>query len=303
MKAYNTRVAPSPTGYFHLGTARTAYFNYLMARATGGRFILRIDDTDLARNKDEYIDDILSIFDWLGLEYDELHYQSDRLGFYNEIIDKLLSDKKAYMADNGAVILKCPNKYPPSWNDTLSGEKKINPINDNFIDGIAIRKGDGMPTYNFCSIIDDMLLDTSLIIRGVDHISNTARQVVIIHSVFGYDIRDKCKFTHVGLIHQNVNGVNKKMSKRDGALSVTDYKNQGYPPEAILNHVLKLGWGHPNPHFDKEHPTITKDEAISLIQEGTFRATKSTHDPSKLTHLTKLWNKRIKNENHIPTNC
>jgi glutamyl-tRNA synthetase len=283
----NTRVAPSPTGYFHLGTARTAYFNYLAARSTGGKFILRIDDTDLSRNKQEYVDNILSVFDWLGLEYDELHYQSKRLDLYLAEADILVNTGIAHKTETGSIVADFSPYVPSTWVDSLIGEVSPDKNDIDICKQVTCIKADGMPTYNFCSIIDDFDLGIDLVIRGTDHLKNTARQLAVLKA-FGLDDQF-IKFTHVGLIFQG----GKKMSKRDGALSVTDYKDRGYSPQALLNHVLKLGWGHPDPLFDKKHKTISKEEAISLFSEGNMRASKASHDQAKLDSLNKLWTRRL----------
>lgn len=283
----NTRVAPSPTGYFHLGTARTAYFNYLTARSTGGKFILRIDDTDLSRNKQEYVDNILSVFNWLGLEYDELHYQSKRNNIYNHYATRLLEEKIAHKTETGSIVADFSDYVPRMWTDSLIGTVSPDKNDIDICKQVTCIKADGMPTYNFCSIIDDMDLGIDCVIRGTDHLKNTARQLAVLKAC---DMDDQyIEFVHVGLIFQS----GKKMSKRDGALSVTDYRDRGYSPQALLNHVLKLGWGHPDPLFDKKHKTISKEEAISLFSEGNMRASKASHDQAKLDSLNKLWTRRL----------
>lgn len=281
----NTRVAPSPTGYFHLGTARTAYFNYLAARATGGKFILRIDDTDQSRNKPEYVDNILSVFDWLGLEYDALHYQSKRFDLYKEYANRLLEEGIAWTED-GAILANLSNYVPKLWSDSLSGDVTTSEDDIRLTTRFVCIKADGTPSYNFSSILDDYNLDITNVIRGIDHFKNTPRQLAVLNALDLDSIYHE--FTHIGLIFQN----GKKMSKRDGALSVTDYRDKGYSPQALLNHVLKLGWGHPDPLFDKKYKTISKEEAISLFAEGTMRNVKSSHDQAKLDSLNKAWNKK-----------
>lgn len=283
----NTRVAPSPTGYFHLGTARTAYFNYLAARSTGGRFILRIDDTDLSRNKQEYVDNILSVFDWLGLEYDELHYQSKRTSIYLDYLLHLTLLGRTTKLENGAIALNW-NTNALCYRDTLVGVCMLSEDDKRLINGMILMKADGTPSYNYASIVDDYKMHISDVIRGVDHLKNTPRQNAVLDAG---DIDRIIRFTHIGLIFQN----GKKMSKRDGALSVTDYKDRGYSPQALLNHVLKLGWGHPDPLFDKKHKIVSKEEAIALFAEGNMRSSKSSHDQAKLDSLNKQW---LRNTSH-----
>ena len=283
MTPFNTRIAPSPSGYFHLGTARTAYHNWLVARATGGKFILRIDDTDVNRNDDNCVQAIYDTMDWLGLDYDHTFRQSDRMHRYNMVASKLVDDGKAVVLDNGAIALKAQD-MPDSWNDTIAGDIKIGDDDLKLIDGLILIKGDGTPTYNFCSIVDDMASDVNWIIRGVDHIKNTPKQLAVMSAVMGPNL-PVIKFTHLGLIHHKVDGKDKKMSKRDGAMGVMDYKAAGYSPDAFLNYILKLGWSMSDPNFDKNYKTISKQQAIDLVMQGHFRAAKSSFDQTKLDSL------------------
>lgn len=181
-----TRIAPSPTGMFHLGTARTAYFNWLAVRASGGKFILRIDDTDVERNKDEYIQVILDSLEWLGLDYDEIYYQSKRTDIYLETAARLLQENKAFEAENGAIILKYADTLwlnQSSFYDSIAGEIPITDTNREQIKDklVLVRGGDkiGQPTYQFCSVVDDFNMNITQIIRGVDHIMNTPKQIAI----------------------------------------------------------------------------------------------------------------------------
>lgn len=292
---FNTRIAPSPTGYFHLGTARTAYFNYLVAKASGGKFILRIDDTDINRNNAAYYDCIFDTFNWLDLKFDELHYQSKRLNFYNDIVDKMISLKRATRLDDGAVILNTDDisSFPKTWNDGLIGQVKVSDDDIKNLKDLVLIKSNGMPTYNFASILDDVDLKINLIIRGVDHIKNTPKQLAILIALQGILDTTDITFTHVGLIHHNVNGKSVKMSKRDGALGVLDYRDNGYSNDAFLNHIMKLGWGHPDPLFDKKYKTISRTDAIDLILQGRFRNVSSTHDMKKLDSLNLIWKNKF----------
>lgn len=289
MTTYNTRIAPSPTGYFHLGTARTAYFNYLIAKATGGRFILRIDDTDTDRNKDDYYKCIFDTFNWLNLKYDHLDYQSKRLDFYNTVAKKLVDKGRAIVLDNGAIALNYTTNLPTTWTDSIAGVMKITDDDLKNISNLILMKSDGMPTYNFASILDDIDMNVNWIIRGVDHIKNTPKQIAIINAVSDILRTFDIKFTHVGLIHHNVDGKSKKMSKRDGAMGVLDYKDSGYISDALLNHILKLGWGHSDPLFDKKYKIITRQDAVDLINFGKFRSIAASHDIKKLDSINKEW--------------
>jgi len=296
MTPINTRIAPSPTGYFHLGTARTAYFNYLVAKATGGQFILRIDDTDVDRNNSAYYDCIFDTFNWLDLKYDQLHYQSKRLDFYHSIADKLIAAGHASRLDDGAVKLKYPDQMPNMWTDSIAGTMTISQNARNIADGQIIMKSDGTPTYNFASILDDVDLGVTQIIRGVDHIINTPRQIAVLVALDGILPVSNFIFTHIGLIHHRVGDKIVKMSKRDGAMGVIDYKNQNYAPDALLNYIMRMGWGHPDHLFDKKHKIIDRSQAIDFILQGQFRSAPSTHDIKKLDNLNNIWQKKLSRE-------
>ena len=280
--SFITRIAPSPTGMFHLGTARTAYVNYLAARSSNGRFILRIDDTDIDRNKNEYTQIIIDSLDWLSLEPDEIYYQSKRTGVYTDIAEDLVNHKLAKELDNGAVALLWPKNMPASFEDSISGTIPITETNKTQIHEktILLRGGDklGQPTYQFCSALDDWLMCVNWIIRGTDHISNTPKQIAIRQAV---ELIDPCKynlpkFTHMGLIKYE----GKKLSKRDNAASLLWYKEQGYSPAAMLNFLLRLGW---SPKGDnKEHKFIDKQRAIKLFANGNLSNKPCTYELHKL---------------------
>lgn len=270
----NTRIAPSPTGKAHIGFARTALLNYLAARATGGKFIVRIDDTDRSRSKQEYTDDLLSTLDWLGLEYDELQYQSKRFDRYREVAESLIKTGAAARMD-GAVVFR-PIRFLAEWRDLIAKDIGITERHKESIEKLVLLRADGTPTYHLASCVDDADMSIDLIIRGTDHIDNTAKHV----HLFDLVAAKQPIFAHVGLIFHN----GKKISKRDGLSSMEYYRAQ-YKPEAVLNALLKLGWGHPNPNLDKEVPLIAKDVAIKLFPEGQLKAAKSTLDLNKLNWL------------------
>ena len=160
---YNTRIAPSPTGDMHLGTARTAYFNWLAARATGGRFYLRIDDTDNARNNQAHVQDIVDTMDWLGLDYDGMFFQSDRTDVYKGIAQDLCNSDQAIELDNGAIGL-VTDCIPVQWTDTIYGDIFITPSDADHCSGLILMKSDGTPSYHFASVIDDMDFNINYII-------------------------------------------------------------------------------------------------------------------------------------------
>jgi glutamyl/glutaminyl-tRNA synthetase len=290
MTAYITRIAPSPTGHLHVGTARTALFSWLLAKATGGKFILRLDDTDTDRNMVEAEQPIFDGLKWLGLEWDRFYRQSERTDIYKSWACHLLNKGYAFEADNGAVILKWDNAFMPrSWTDEVVGEVPITETNIEQIDGrtVLLRGGDklGQATYQFASVVDDYVTGVNYICRGTDHISNTAKQVAIWTALEGCEAKGKAlpKFAHVGLIFSN----KKKMSKRDGAASLLQYRDEGFHPDALFNGLLRMGWG---PTVDdKTNSVLSRERAIELfIDGGRMRSANSNFDPVKLAWFDKM---------------
>ena len=275
MAQIRTRFAPSPTGYLHIGGARTALFNFLFARHHGGKFILRIEDTDRERSTPEAIQAILDAMQWLELDYDEGPlYQTERYPLYNEKIKELLANGKAYPctctpaeldakrqlaqkekrkpAYEGTcrpvegVILPLPKdklytvrfRSPRDGSTTVRDLIKGDVVFDNReLDDLIIARSDGTPTYNFCVVIDDIEMGITQIIRGDDHLSNTPRQIQL-YEALG---RELPQFAHVPLIL----GTDKaRLSKRHGATSVTAYRDMGYFPDAVVNYLVRLAWSH-----------------------------------------------------------
>lgn len=280
-----TRIAPSPTGFFHIGTARTAYFNYLFARSQGGEFIVRIDDTDTARNNQQFTDLIYATLDKLGLEYDHTFVQSSRLDRYKEVANELLASGKAIIVDGSICSNYDLNEFglTNEWYDEVIG-KVICSKQDNIISSqIALMKADGNPTYNFATVVDDIDFQITDVIRGSDHISNTLRQIFI------YKLLDKDlpRFHHIGLLTQS----GKKISKRDVLSDIKGYWD--YDVRAVLNYILKLGWNLPDPNIDQSLPLIDKDKAIEMFMRGKMRAANSNVDMNKLIWLHKKFG-RIK---------
>ena len=289
MTQIRTRFAPSPTGYLHIGGARTALFNYLFARHHGGKFILRIEDTDRERSTPEAIRAILDAMKWLGLDYDEgPFYQTERYPLYKEKITELLVNGKAYpcicSADdlNAKRQLALKEKRKPSYDGTcrpaqgeiadLPKDKpytirfrspregstvvkdliKGNVVFDNSeLDDLIIARSDGTPTYNFCVVVDDIDMRVTHIIRGDDHLSNTPRQIQL-YEALGSDLPE---FAHVPLIL----GTDKaRLSKRHGATSVTAYRDMGYFPEAVVNYLVRLAWSHGDQEIFSRQELIEK---------------------------------------------
>lgn len=244
------RFAPSPTGFLHIGGARTALFNWLYARHTGGRFVLRIEDTDAARNTQAAVDVILNGLRWLGLDWDEgpitsdatgpskgdrgPYYQSQRKALYQRRVEGLLSRGLAYELD-GAVRFKM-TREPVVIEDLVVG-RVVRPLTDReeTDPDFVIVRSDGEPVFHLVNVIDDLEMDITHVIRGEDHLSNTAKHIALFKA-FGVE---PPKYAHIPLI---LNGDGSKMSKRDQGASLTSYMEEGYAPEAVLNYLCLLGW-------------------------------------------------------------
>ena len=314
-----TRFAPSPTGYLHIGGLRTALFSYLWARKNGGKFLLRIEDTDKARNSQEATDAILKAFEWLGLDHDDtIVYQSQRDEIYKKYIDQLLAEGKAYKCymtkeeldelRQQQIANKERPKYdgryrdftgtPPSGIEPvirikapLSGEILVKDgikgdvvfKAEDILDDFIIARSDGTPTYNFVVAIDDALMGINEVIRGDDHLSNTPKQIVV-YEALGFDIP---KFYHVPMIH---NSAGKKLSKRDGATDVMEYKAMGYTPEALLNFLVRLGWS----YGDQE--IFSMKEMIELFDPKDINKSASIYNSEKLDWLNAHYIKNMSND-------
>ncbi|HLD44387.1 MAG TPA: glutamate--tRNA ligase, partial [bacterium] len=287
-----TRFAPSPTGYLHIGGARTALYNYLLAKRYGGKFILRIEDTDLERSTDESIKAILDGMTWLGLNWDEgPYYQTKRFDLYNQAVERLVREGKAYPCFCSAEKIAAQREATQADKETFrydracyhlsederkrrieagephcirfySNDDETIIIHDKIkgevkvegkeLDDLIIKRTDGAPTYNLSVVVDDAAMGITLVIRGDDHLRNTFRQVQL-YKALGLDVPE---FAHLPLI---LGADKKRLSKRHGAMSVMAYKDLGYLPEAIVNYLVRLGWG----HGDQE--VFTKQEMISAF--------------------------------------
>jgi glutamyl-tRNA synthetase len=286
-----TRIAPSPTGDMHLGTARTAYFNYLAAKTTGGQFILRIDDTDQNRNDEKHVNVIYDTMDWLGLHPDVVVRQSDRGNLYKEIAEALVVLNVAGVAENGAIVIENINSIfiPNSWKDSIAGEIKTSQKDRDVLKSLVLIKGDGSPSYNFATAVDDLCMDTNHVIRGHDHISNTVKQIAMMNCIKHIPQYHNCiipKYTHVGLIFKD----RKKLSKRDAAASMFSYKDTGIYPDAALNFMLRLGWAETDGKTIKKIP---KDMAIEIFySKGKMRNQPSNMDQQLLNFYQKQYTPR-----------
>jgi glutamyl-tRNA synthetase len=237
MSGVRARFAPSPTGLLHPGGARTALFNYLFARHDGGTLILRIEDTDQARSRKEFEHDLLENLGWLGLSFDEGPYrQSERGELYEQAAARLSEEGLTYEAEDEegrrALYFRPPERAG-SFRDGLRGEVRFSKVKD-----FVIIKSDGTPSYNFAAVVDDLDMGITHVVRGEEHIPNTARQALLYRALDA----EEPEFLHLGLI---LGPDGKKLSKRHGDTSIADYRRQGYLPEALLNYFALLGWTHP----------------------------------------------------------
>jgi glutamyl-tRNA synthetase len=264
------RFAPSPTGFLHLGSARTALFNALYAKHVKGTFVLRVEDTDLSRSKKELIDDILSDLKWLGLNWDEgPYYQSDNFALYKEKAQSILDKGLAYK-EGEAIIFKVEKGRIITVRDLVHGEITIN--TDEIKDQVLI-KSDGSPAYNFACVIDDAELKITHIIRGNDHLSNTPKQILF-YEALGLKVPE---FAHIPLM-MGKDGA--KLSKRHGGVAVSEYKDMGILPEALNNYLLLLGWQPPG-----DNEVISMTEAAKEFEINEINKTQVKFDIDKLKWL------------------
>ncbi len=250
-----TRFAPSPTGFLHVGSARTALFNWLYARHEGGKFLLRIEDTDAARSKAEFLEEILDSLRWLGLHWDGgIEFQSKRFDQYRAAADRLLAEGLA-KKDGQAVIFPVTPGEVISFDDVIHGQIQINTLE---IKDQVLMKSDGTPTYNFACVVDDSEFGLTHVIRGDDHIANTPKQLLLYRALQ----LAPPKFVHIPLI---LGTDRSRLSKRHGATSLREYRARGFLPEAMVNFLSLLGW---SPGGDREIlplPEIVKEFTLERI--------------------------------------
>jgi glutamyl-tRNA synthetase len=305
MTQVRTRFSPSPTGALHLGGAHTALFNWLFARHHGGVFILRIEDTDVERSQARFTEEIMESLRWLGLDWDEgPYYQSQRLPIYQDYIERLLAAGAAYYCDcdpedletrrkaalargdkprydgrcrerglppgpKSAVRFKTPKEGITGWDDRIKGPIAFE---NQELDDLVIRRADGIPTYNFAVVVDDITMGVTHIIRGDDHISNTPRQIVI-YRALGVE---PPLFAHMPLM---LGKDRTKLSKRHGALPVLAYRDRGILPQALNNYLARLGWS----HGDQE--IFSMEELIRYFSLEHVGKAPGIHDDEKLLWL------------------
>ncbi len=265
------RFPPSPTGFLHIGGARTALYNWLFARNHDGKLVLRIEDTDQIRSTQEATQSILDSLTWLGLDWDEgPFYQSQRLAIYQEYVEKLLKQGDATYIDDpekGRAVRFKIKDVITDIDDLIHGKIKFDTA---LLEDFIIQKGDGFPTYNFACVVDDGLMEITHIIRGDDHISNTPRQIALYHAL-GFDLP---KFAHIPMI---LGEDGTRLSKRHGATSTVEYRELGYLPEAIINFIALLGW---SPGNDQEF--MTRQEMVEKFSLKRVNKASARFDTVKL---------------------
>ncbi len=264
------RFAPSPTGSLHVGSARTALFNWLFAKHEGGAFILRIEDTDQKRSNPKFLDDIYRGLDYLGIRADEgPHFQRQRLPLYQEHAERLLGQGRALREEGAVVFHVAPGQV--TFTDLLHGDITVD---TSLFERLVLIKSDGLPTYNFACVVDDAQMGITHVIRGDDHIANTPKQVTL-YRALGYALP---VFVHIPLIV----GVDRaRLSKRHGATSLTAYQETGYLAEAFVNYLALLGWS-PGGNRELVHP----DEIVRLFDLTKIRKAAAQFDQQKLDWLS-----------------
>src|SRR6266568_839241 len=274
-------MAPSPTGFLHIGNVRTALFNWLFARHEGGEFRLRIENTDSSREVAEAVDQIQDSLRWLGLDWDGPHtFQLDRMDDCRRVADELLAAGKAY-EDEGAIRFRMPEEGVTAWDDIVRG--RIEYPNEKLEDVVIVRS-DGRPTYNFASPMEDVWDGITHVIRGDDHIPNTPKQLNIIRAVGG----DLPAYGHVPQVH-GADG--KPLSKRHGSVSVQDFRADGYLPEALMNFLALLGWAP-----DGETTVMSRDELVERFSLERVSPSPAQFDYQKLEWLNGVYLRALPSE-------
>ena len=287
MSEIRVRFAPSPTGKVHIGNIRAAIYNWLFARHVGGKFLLRVEDTDLERSTPEAIKVLFECMEWLGLDYDEeVFYQTRNVKRHLEVVDQLIASGHAYVCEKTSrdgktgkvVMFRMPKEGVIEYDDIVKGHmaKKAEDIQD-----FAIVRSDGSPIFHIANVVDDIDQRVTHIIRGDDHVENTFKHICIFKAL-GAPVP---KYGHLSMI---VNQQGKPYSKRDGAAFVGEYREQGYLPEALFNYLLLLGW---NPGDDRE--VLTREEMIREFELEKVHVTAAMFDPKKLAWMNGEYIKKI----------
>jgi len=293
MSEIRVRFAPSPTGKVHIGNIRAAIYNWLFARHTGGKFLLRVEDTDLERSTPEAIAVLFDCMKWLGLDWDEeVFYQTKNVKRHLEVVDQLLASGHAYKVEKtsrdgktGVVTMfRMPKEGTIEFDDIVKGHmaKKAEDIQD-----FAIVRSDGSPIFHIANVVDDIDQRVTHIIRGDDHVENTFKHICIFKAL-GAEVPN---YGHLSMI---VNQQGKPYSKRDGAAFVGEYREQGYLPEALFNYLLLLGW---NPGDDRE--LLTREEMVKLFELEKVHVTAAMFDPKKLAWMNGEYVKKIPKDDYV----
>ena len=305
MSTIKTRFAPSPTGNLHIGGARTAFFAWLYAKSQNGACLLRIEDTDRERSKDEFTKEIIESFKWLGIEFDEeVIYQSKNVHRYKEIIDQLLDQGAAYVCkgedtetdkefrdknllrdENTVVRFKMPEKGVTVYEDIVKGPIEVE---NEQLEDFIIERSDGSATYNLCVVVDDVDSGISHIIRGDDHINNTFKQI----NVFRALKKEVPTYGHVPMI---LGEDGKRLSKRHGAVAVREYEILGILPEALKNYFLRLGWS------NGDDEIFSEDEMKNSFQLGVLNKSPATFSMDKLLWFNKYYLDQMNTDQLIET--
>jgi glutamyl-tRNA synthetase len=263
-------MAPSPTGFLHIGGVRTFLFNWLFARGQGGEVLLRIENTDTSREVAESTEQIQRSLSWLGIDWDgEVRFQLDRIEDAQRLARQLVEEGKAY-EDEGAIRFRMPDEGTTGWDDVVRG--RIEVPNEKLEDVVLVRS-DGRPTYNFANPVDDMLDEITHVIRGADHVSNTPKQLQILQALGA----EPPVYAHVPDV---LGSDGRKLSKRHGAQSVEDFRDQGYIPEALVNFLARLGWA-----YDDKTEVFSREELLRLFSLDRVSASPAVFDYEKLAWL------------------
>jgi glutamyl-tRNA synthetase len=280
------RFAPSPTGFLHIGGVRTALFNWLFARHHAGEFLLRIENTDTSREVEQSVEQIQGSLSWLGLDWDgPIAFQLDRLERHREVARVLVDEGKAY-EDEGAIRLRAPDEGATAWDDVVKG---LIEVENRSVEDFVLLRSDGTPTYNFAAPVDDADSGITHVIRGEDHVSNTPKQILLLEAMGAL----LPAYAHV----PNVFGMDgRKLSKRHGAVSVEEFRREGYLAPALMNYLALLGWS-----YDDKTTLFTRDDLIRHFSLERVGASPATFDYAKLEWMNGVYLRALSPEEYAET--
>jgi glutamyl-tRNA synthetase len=277
------RFAPSPTGYLHVGSARTALFNWLFVRSVGGRLVLRIEDTDQARNQHELIDNIIDALTWLGIDWDEgPFFQSERADRHRAAIAELVSQGRAY-EDEGAIRFRVPDAGVTAWDDVIRGRVEFENVN---LEDFVIQRSDGSPMFLLANVVDDLDMGITHIIRGEDMVNNVPKQLLLVDALGAS--HDDITYAHLPLL---VDEGRRKLSKRFGDVAVEQYREKGYVAPALANYLALLGWGPPDEVEIRPMPEIIEQFRLEDVNKSS-----AFFDVQKLTHINGTYLREMSRE-------